>query len=80
MGVVYAAALRTARDHSYGWAEKRSLQMAIRHQFDKNRAVVDPERIDFLVTCGQTMLNLNAHHEPYVRTLPPVVVCVCMCV
>ena len=65
---MYLQALRTARDHTYGWAEKRSLQCAIRAQFDKNKFEVDPKRIDFLVCCGQTALNLNSHHEPYVRT------------
>jgi hypothetical protein len=65
---MYLQALRTARDHSYGWAEKRSLQMGIRAQFDQYKNVLDPQRIDFLVTCGQTLLHLNAHHEPYIRT------------
>ena len=64
---LYLQALRTARDHSYGWAAERSLQMGIREQFDKNKFEVDPKKIDFLVTCGQTLLNLNVHHEPYLR-------------
>jgi Complex 1 protein (LYR family) len=64
---MYLAALRCARDHTYGWKEKRPLQMAIRAQFDRHRHEINPERIQFLIACGQTLLNLNAHHEPYIR-------------
>jgi NADH dehydrogenase (ubiquinone) 1 beta subcomplex subunit 9 len=64
---LYRQAIKLARDWCVYTDLWRSKAVAIRYQFDMNKHVTDPRKIERLIASLKLTLHEYRHPEPYIR-------------
>ncbi|KAI5950262.1 hypothetical protein KGF54_005219 [Candida jiufengensis] len=68
---LFRQSMRTAFDHSYKFDLYRKQVNNIRSQFDSNKQISDPSKLDSLVVATQKKLKEWKHPDPYIPASRP---------